>query len=85
MQVATIPRDLPRKGVNPSHDAKQLEKSSQFVKLMQIYFRVSGRPNEDTGEVCRLTLVFSSNRPFGVRSMMLGGRNGYSAGSRIRK
>jgi hypothetical protein len=32
-----------------------------------------------------LTLVFSSNRPLGVRSMMLGGRNGYSAGSRIRK
>ena len=30
------------------------------------------------------TLVFSSKRPFGVRSMILGGRKGYSAGSMTR-
>ena len=53
MQAATTPRDLLRKGVSPNHDARQLETSSQFVKLMQIYFRVrvSGKPENDTGEM----------------------------------
>ena len=40
-----------------------------------------------SGQVSQVspTFVFNSNRPLGVRSMMLGGRNGYSAGNRIRK
>jgi hypothetical protein len=62
---------------------------SQFVKLMQIYFCINvdaQSQKEDTGKsIADFTLVFSSNRPLGVRSMILGGRNGYSAGSRIRK
>jgi hypothetical protein len=33
----------------------------------------------------QLTLVFNSNRPFGVSIMIDGGRNGYSAGNSIRK
>ena len=51
-----------------------------------LYQRRRPKPNEDTGRnIADFTLVFSSNRPLGVRSMILGGRNGYSAGSRIRK
>jgi hypothetical protein len=68
---------------------KLKKKNSQFVKLMQIYFGINVTPEGKGGHVgeeyCRLTLVFSSNRPLGVRRMMLGGRNGYSAGNRIRK
>ena len=67
----------------------QFTEGSQLVKLIQIYV-ADNQVSTSSGRRRRVerdyrTLVLSSKRPLGVRSMRLGGRNGYSAGSSNRQ
>lgn len=86
MQVATIPRDLCERRIERcmlsyGKDLTVGEADTDLIKKWSYQRLISTRNDE----IHAFTLVFSSNLPLGVRSMMLGGRNGYSAGSRIRK
>jgi hypothetical protein len=89
MQVATIPHDLRRKVSEFDSRSEHREQLAKVLTIREADANLSRCQRDFRGGhgegVCKLTLVFSSNRPLGVRSIMLGGRNGYSAGSRIRK
>lgn len=85
-RAATTPRDLPQCRVNSNYDGRENWRKVLTVREADtdlIATSVLAQYSKD--ELCKLTLVLSSKRPLGVRSMMLGGRNGYSAGSRMRK